>query len=184
MGRGRSSVSQLLANPGSTEIKHIDIAMAPANISTTLSSTWITASITGGSTSATRVGNVIHIKKIVVDMWVTSGNNSNCIRAMLVKCLNGQQGTPTVASWYLPLDSDAYIPLAERRLNISNSTSTAITKPLSMNYTFPGRGLKVHYDSASANTEISPRIQLCLISDSTAAFPQGEGYIRVLYTDN
>ncbi len=180
----RPSEATLLSSPGTLEMKHIDIAYVPANITTTLSSTWITASITGGSTAATRVGNVIHIKKIVVDMWVTSGNASNCIRAILAKCLNGQQGTPTLASWYLPIDGDAFFPLQERRLNISNSTSTAITKPLYMVQNFPGRGLKIHYDSASANTEISPRLQLCLVSDSAAAtFPSAEGYIRVFYTD-
>ncbi len=103
---------------------------------------------------------------------------------MLFKCLNGQQGTPTIASWYLPVDGDAFYPLAEKRINISNSTSTAITKPIHMVHVFPGKGLQIHYDSASANSEISPRIQFCLVSDSAAAtFPQAEGYIRVFYTD-
>lgn len=103
---------------------------------------------------------------------------------ILAKCLNGQQGTPTLTSWYLPLDGDAFFPLREKRVNISNSTSTAITKPIYMVYRFGGRGLKVHYDSASLNSEISPRIQLCLVSDSAAAtFPQAEGYVRVIYSD-
>ncbi len=174
----------LLSSSGSLETKHLDVALAPTNVTTTLSAQWLTGLITGGSTTSTRVGNHIMLKAILIDTWVTSGGSSNCIRGMLTKSLNGQQGTPTIASWYLPVDGDAYYPLAERRVNISNSVSTAITKPLRIYYVFPGKGLPVHYDSAAASSEISPRIQFQFVSDAAAAtFPTIEGYFRLFYSD-
>ncbi len=174
----------MLAQQRHTELKHIDIAVTAFNQSTTLSDQWISGLITGGSTASTRVGNSILIKRVVVDLWCTSGGASNCIRGILAISLNGQQGTPVIASWYLPIDGDAYYVLKERRVNISNSASTAITKPLYMQHNFPGAGLEVRYDSASASSEISPRLHLMTVSDAAAAtFPSIEGYVRVLFTD-
>ncbi len=183
--RNRMPQMSLLASPGTREVKHLDIAIAPTNVTTTLSSQWLTGLITGGSTSSTRVGNSINLKAIFVDAWITSGGSSNCVRALLTKSLNGQQGTPVIASWYLPVDGDAYYPLKERRVNISNSASTAITKPLRIVHYFAGNGLKIHYDSAAASSEISPRIQLMYVSDAAAAtYPSIAGYVRMIYTDS
>ncbi len=182
-GGGHSELSLLSSNP-LVQRKRLDISLAATAVTSTLSATWITGAITGGSTMSTRVGNRIHIQAILIDTWVTSGDASNCVRGILTKSLNGQQGTPTLASWYLPLDGDAYFPLDEKRINTSNSTSTAITKPLKMWYSFKGRGLPVRYDSNAASSEISPRLMFSYISDSVAApDPSIQGYIRVYFTD-
>ncbi len=176
-------VPGILQAPTRTELKHIDISIAPFNQSTTLSDQWLTGLITGGSTASTRVGNTITIKRVVVDLWCTNGGSSNCVRGMLALSLNGQQGTPVLGSWYLPVDGDAYYVLKERRINISNSASTAITKPLYIQHNFTN-GLEVRYDSASASSEISPRLHLMIVSDAAAAtYPSIEGYVRILYTD-
>ncbi len=182
-GRNPGTLS-LLADTGRFETKHLDVAINPTNATTTLSAQWLTGLVTGGSTSSTRVGNSIRIKAILVDLWVTSGGNSNCVRGMLTKSLNGQQGTPVLANWYLPLDGDTFYPLKERRINISNSASTAITKPLRMFHKFRGLGEHIHYDSASASSEISPRIMLSVVSDAAAAtYPTYEGYVRIFFED-
>lgn len=182
--RSRNRAKPRVQRPIRPEVKHIDVAIVPTNITTTPAATWITASITGGYTAATRVGNAIRIKRILIDAWVTNGGASNCVRGLLFSCFNGQQATPTLTAWYLPFDGDAYTSLAERRINISNTTSTAITKPLRISKLFKGQGRLIRFDNSSANSEITPRIMFVTVSDASAApYPSLEGYIRVYYTD-
>jgi len=164
----------------SVQLKHIDVSIN-SSVNTTGSYYSIT-DIPCGASEITRVGNVIHVKHLDVELFVNYADSTNFVKAFLVVTPNGQQGAPTYASWWYPPDSDGYIVLKESMSSLTASLNP--TACVRMRHTFPGKGLYVRYDTTSSSSEIMNRIGLSLVSDSSAIpSPTILGYVRIYFTD-
>jgi len=163
-------------------VKHYDQTLT-GNIETTGSYINITGILSGGSTVSNRVGNLIRLLHIDAEFFVSNADTTNFFKTYLVLCYNGQSSSPTFSSWYVPPDSDQFLILSSKMTSTS-TTGMNTSNRVIVKHRFPGSGLLVRYDTNSASTEITNRVYLVFVSDSTGApDPTLTGYARTYFTD-
>jgi len=163
-------------------VKHYDQTIT-GGIETSGSYLNITGILAGGSTVSNRVGNLVRLLQIDAEFFVSNADSTNFFKTYLVVCYNGQSSSPTFSSWYVPPDSDQYLILSSKMTSLSTSGINTSNRVI-IKHRFPGSGLLVRYDTSSANTEITNRIFLVFVSDSSGApDPTLSGYARTYFTD-
>jgi len=168
-----------------TELKHFDINFSATSVNTGSYSYALTSQIASGTSATQRIGNVIFLKKIELDFFFGSGDNTNFIRCYLLACPNGQAPVPSFSTWYTPPDEDQYIVLKRKQLVTQNSATTVQLSNWMTTHNFPGKGMFVHYDTTIGTTEILNRIYITFVSDSSVIpDPTVTGCARVWFTDN
>lgn len=177
-------VPALYRNYLSTEVKHFD-QVWNANPISNIGNVLALSQPTQGVGASQRIGNVILVRRIEIDLFFQSADSTNFVRSYLLACPNGQSGVPGFANWYDPPDEDFYIILKRKHLTLQNSATTVALGTWNVIHNFPGSGLMIHYDSATSTSEIFNRLMLVCVSDSSAsAHPTVTGSIRVFFTDN
>lgn len=177
-------VPAMYRNYLSTEVKHFDLvwnANPISNIGNVLS----LSQPTQGVAANQRIGNIILVRRIEIDLFFLGADSTNFVRGYLLACPNGQSGVPGFANWYDPPDEDFYIILKRKHLTLQNSATTVALGTWNCTHVFPGSGLMIHYDSATSTSEIFNRLMLTCVSDSSASLhPTVTGSVRVYFTDN
>lgn len=178
---GRIQDRMQLGLIGATEVKHVDYSISNYPVSTT-PPVFLLTGISQGVSANQRVGNVIFIKSIHVELFLNVADATNFVKTYLLLCQNGQAGSAAFSNWSDPPDSDQYIILKDKLTSLNTALND--TSCVKFQHRFPGKGLMVRYDTQSTTSEIFNRITLTMISDSSAApHPTVSGYVRTFFTD-
>jgi len=163
------------------EVKHLDYSISNYPVSTT-PPYFVLTGITQGLTTANRVGNVVQVKMIQVELFAQVADATNFLKTYLICSPNGQSNAPSFSNWSDPPDSDQYIILRDRLTSLQAALND--TTCIKFKHNFPGPGLTVRWDTSVGNSEIFNRLALCIVSDSSAApHPTVSGYARIYFTD-